>query len=347
MYPKSSLDNEGPLPDRGSQSLADGDASRKRKKRRHDHLGDVGFGSFTAYFFCMLASVSIRASGFNAGSSDESVILSFLLFVGASSFALLFLALAEQYLIRHDNQEQFSIAAGLLLTVGPIVSMAEGVLGSSSVFILFVAFSLSGCGWAMCLLVWGRVLSSKEDRDSSLQVLADVCAAVVVMVAVSATPPLVGSIALLCLGTAAGFVGSRRAVPIAAGCEREGQIVVSDTRNVIPRTSYFVGGTLWMVFGILLTLLRESPVFDGHMSVAVVLLLLVAAMAGIVIVRLHWNWDAGLAKLSWAPVPLLVTGLAFFIVGDQQMLRLALVFIVLSMIISYLYFMVHFAMLAH
>ena len=347
MYPKTSLDNEGLSSSRGSQTLKDEGVSRQWEKKRRNHLGDLGFGSLAAYFFCMVASVSIRASGFNAGSSDESVVLSFLSFVGAAAFALLFLAMAEQYLIRHDNQKRFSIVAGLLLATGPVADMTEGVLGTSSAFVLFVSFSLSGCGYAMCLLVWGRVLSSKDERASSRQVLADVCAAVVVMVAVSAMPPVASSIALLCLGVTVGFVGSRRAVSVAASRSGEGQIVVSDTRNVIPRTSYFVSGTLWMVFGVFVALLRESAVFDGHMSVAVVAVLLVAAAAGIVIVRLHWNWDTGLVKLSWAPVPLLVTGLAFFIVGGQQMCRLALVFIVLSMIISYLYFMVHFASLAH
>lgn len=260
---------------------------------------------------------------------------------------LLFLAMAEQYMIRHDNQRQLSVASGILLALGPVANAVEFATGASNALVLFLTFSLSGCGYAMCLLVWGRILSAKDEQGSSRQVLADVCAAVVAMVAVSALSPIVSSLVCLCLGLAAGFIGAVLAVSAEDACGKEGQIVVSDTRDTIPKPSYFVGGTLWLVFGVFLALLRKSPVFDGHMSVAVVAVFLVAATAGVAIVRLHRSWDVGLAKLSWASVPLLVTGLAFYIVGGQQMLRLALVFIMLSMVISYLYFMVHFAALAH
>lgn len=317
------------------------------QRRRHDHLSDLGFGSFSAYFFCMLASVFIRSNGFVAAAADEGTVLAFLSFAGATAFSLLFLAMVEQYMLRHDNQRQFSLVSCVLLMLGPIANTVELITGVSNALVLFLAFSLSGCGYAMCLLVWGRILSAKDERSSSRQVLADVCAAVVAMVVVSTLSPVISSLVCLCFGSLAGLVGSVRFVPTEEICGEAEQIVVSDTRDTIPKSSYFVGGTLWMVFGVFLALLRWSPVFDGHMSVAVVAVLLIAAVAGVAIARLHRSWDVGFAKLSWAPVPLLVTGLVFFVVGGQQMLRLALVFIVLSMVISYLYLMVHFAELSH
>ena len=326
---------------------SDACAALDGRKRRHDHWSDLGFGSFSAYFFCMVASVFVRSNGFGAAVPDESIVLAFLSFVGATAFSLLFLAMVEQYMIRHDNQRQFSLASCVLLMLGPVANVVELVMGVPNALVLFLAFSLSGCGYAMCLLVWGRILSVKDERSSSRQVLADVCAAVVVMVAVSALSPVISSLVCLCLGALAGLIGSVRFVSSEEICGEAEQIVVSDTRDTIPKSSYFVGGTLWMVFGVFLALLRWSPVFDGHMSVAVVAVLLVAAVAGVAIARLHRNWEVGFAKLSWAPVPLLVMGLAFFIVGGQQMLRLALVFILLSMVISYLYFMMHFSALSH
>lgn len=58
------------------------DDSAAMPRGRHNHLSDVGFGAFSAYFFCMLSSVSIRSNGFGAMATDESVVLAFFVFRG-------------------------------------------------------------------------------------------------------------------------------------------------------------------------------------------------------------------------------------------------------------------------
>ena len=66
-------------------------------KERHGHLNDVGLGSLVSYFFCVLASVSIRPNDapldlFASGN------LGFLLaFMGASCLTLLVFAVSGPY----------------------------------------------------------------------------------------------------------------------------------------------------------------------------------------------------------------------------------------------------------
>lgn len=316
-------------------------------KKSHGHLNDVGFGALVSYYFCLLASVSIRSDGLGADSFGDGFIVSFLAFTGATCLMLLFLALAESYLLRHDNHRLLAAASGVLMALGPAVCVFEGVTGTSHSPVMFLAFSLSGCGYAVCLLIWGRILSVQNADGSSRQVLADTCAAVIVMVAISVLPENASAFALACLGGCAGFIGARTVVPaeVVRGCE--GQVVVSDTRNAIPLSSHFAGGVPWMIYGVFLALLSDIHVFGGLLNIAVIAVVGMAGIAGIAIVRLHRNPNINLSRIQWASVPLLVMGMVIFVAGEDPLLRLAVVLIVLSMIISYLHLMAHFAALAH
>lgn len=315
--------------------------------RRHGHIVDVGFASLVAYFFCMMASTSLGSGALWSGAADQGSLVFLLAFVGAACLMLLFLAMAQPYLLRHGDRGRFGLVAGVLLALGPAAQAVGGLAGTSSSPVMFCAFALSGCGYALCLLVWGRILSSEEEDSSSRQVLADTCAAAIAMVAMTAAPAGVSVAAMICFGLAAGWIGSRKTVAprTEEGCEK--QVVVSDTRNAIPGSAYFVGGTLWLVYGVFWSLLSGVHVLDGYLGAAEIAVVAMAAVAGIAIVRLHRHPAISLSKMSWASVPLLVTGLALFVAGDQLMLRLAVVLIVLSMIVSHLHLMAHFAALAH
>lgn len=317
------------------------------KKKGHGHLADLGFASLVAYFFCMFASASIRSEVLDSVVPDEGALVSLLAFVGSACLMLLFLALTEPYMLRHDNHGRLGFVSAVLLIIGPIFQAIENISGTSNSFATFCSFALSGCGYALCLLVWGRILSVKQPSASSRQVLADTCAAAIGMVAVSIMPELVSIAVMLCLGLFAGLIGSRKAVAAQTGKGKEEQVVVSDTRNAIPRSAYFVGGTLWLVYGVIWSLLSGVHVFSGYLSFAEVAVVAIAAVAGIAIVRLHRRPAIDLSKISWASIPLLVTGLAMLVAGNDLLLRLAVVLIVFSMIISHLHLMAHFAALAH
>ena len=98
---------------------------------------------------------------------------------------------------------------------------------------------------------------------SARQVFADTCAAVVVMVVAMVPPEAVGMALMAVLGVVAGVVGSRK-VPDTPSAELlSGQVVVSDTRNAIPKSSYFVGATLWLVYGIFWSLLGDISFTGG------------------------------------------------------------------------------------
>lgn len=315
-------------------------------KKRHRHLVDLGLSSFMAYFFCVLAPVSIRLGGLEPVIPNDDTLVALLSFLGALCSMLLFLAMVEPYMLRHDNHARLSFISGILLTFGPAASIAEAITGASSSFFLLLAFGLSGCGYASCLLVWGRVLSEKEADRSSRQVLADTCAAAIVMVVVSIMPNILGSLMMAGLGLVAGLVGSRRAVSAHKDDGQGRQVVVSDTRNVIPRTAYFVTGTLWLVYGIFWTLLGGTHVVGRSLGVAEIAIVFLAAIAGIAIVRVHRKLNINLSRMLWASIPLLVSGLALFVAGGEVQLRSAAVLVVLSMIASYLHLMAHLAGLA-
>lgn len=313
----------------------------------HGHVHDAGLGAFVAYFLCLLASVSIRPDARGAEGVGDDILIAFLAFMGAMSLMLLFLAMAESYLLRHDNHRRLAFASGVLMALGPACCAVQSATGAPSPLLLPLAFSLSGCGYASCLLIWGRILSSRDEERSSRQLLADTCAAVIVMVAASALPEPTSMVVIACLGLTAGAIGSRKSVSADTRRDREGQVVVSDTRNAIPRSSYFAGGMPWMIYGVFLALLGDVHVFGEYIDIVVVAVVAIAAIAGIAIVRLHRKPTIDLSKLSWMSVPLLVTGLVIYVAGEQPLLRFAVVLIVLSMVISFLHLMAHFAALAH
>lgn len=316
-------------------------------KERHGHLNDVGLGSLVSYFFCVLASVSIRPNDapldlFASGN------LGFLLaFMGASCLTLLVFAISGPYVLRHDNPKVISLVSCALMTLAPLLSLLEGTAGGVSASLLLVSFFLSGCGYALCLIMWGRILSIKDPERSSRQIFADTCAAIVIMVAVALVPNATSAGVMLLLAFAAGLVCFRKAVPAHAGREESGQLVVSDTRSAIPRSCYFVGGMPWVIHGVFLTLLSDIRVFDRQFSIAAILVMVLAAVAGFFIVRLHRKAWFDLSRVAWVSVPLLVAELIAFASGDMQLLKLAVVLILVSVALSHLHLMVHFTSLAH
>lgn len=220
-----------------------------RATRGHGHDGDLGLMCFIAYFFCMSALVSMRSFRFDP-ASDEGALVSFLAFLGSACLTLLFLAMAEPYLLHRHVHRRLGLVSAVLLFLGPAYCAVESVVLHSNTWMMLLMFCLSGCGYGCCMLVWGRVLAAKEEAHSARQVFADTCAAMVVMV-VALVPPEAAAMSLMAvLGVVAGVLGARK-VPDTAEAERlSGQVVVSDTRNTIPKSSYFVGAVLWMVYGI-------------------------------------------------------------------------------------------------
>lgn len=313
----------------------------------HGHLGDLGFGSLVAYFLCLLSSVSVRSGGAGSDLFGEGFLVAFLAFMGAVCLALLFLAMAESYLLRHGNHRRLAFASGVLMALGPVFCVVESATGASNSFLMVLLFALSGCGYALCLLTWGRILSLKKADSSSRQVLADACAAVIVMVAVSVAPETVSASAMALLGFTAGAIGSRKAVPADVGRSCETQVVVSDTRDAIPRSSYFAGGMPWAIYGMFLALLSDVHVFGGFMNIAMIAVVALAGVAGIALVRVHRSSAITLSKTAWASIPLLIMALIIFVAGEEPLLKAAVVLVVVSVIISYVHLMAHFAALAH
>lgn len=312
----------------------------------HGHGSDVGLSSLTAYFFCMSALVSLRSLRLG-GAVDEGALISFLAFLGAACLTLLFLALAEPYLLRNDMHRRLGMAAAVLLALGPAYCAVESLLHEGSTGIMFALFCLSGCGYGCCLLTWGRVLSTKEAVQSGRQVFADTCAGLIIMVAALVMPEFAAMVLMAVLGVLAGAMGARKTKGLGPDIQADGQVVVSDTRNAIPKSSFFVGATLWMVYGIFWSLLGDRS-FGGEgdgflLAVAAITL----AVAGIALVRLHRRPGIDLSRAFWVTVPLLVTALVFFVTGEARLVRVATVLIVLSMVVSYLHLMSHFAALGH
>lgn len=347
MYREPPAGVDGVPPDDAGVTRMPRTSEAVRTRKGHGHLHDLGLGALVSYFFCLLASVSIRPGGVGEDVLGDDVLIAFLAFMGATSLMLLFLAMAEAYLLRHDNHRRLALASGVMMALGPACCAIQSAGGASQSLPMLLSFSLSGCGYALGLLIWGRILSAKKEERSSRQLLADTCAAVIVMVAVSALPEVASMAVIAVLGLVAGAIGFLKSVPADTRRDREGQVVVSDTRNAIPRSSYFAGGMPWVIYGVFLALLSDVHVFGDYIDVVVVVVVAIAAVAGIAIVRLHRNPAIDLSKLSWMSVPLLVTGLVIYVAGEQPLLRLAVVLIVLSMIISFLHLMAHFAALAH
>ena len=316
-------------------------------RARHAHALDAGMGSLIAYFFCMLSSVSIRLSGKVDGSVDGSVIVSLLVFSGAVSLMLLFLAMSESYLMKHDPYRLMALAAGALMAAGPLVYGIEALIGAMDSFLVYCAFSLSGCGYAIGLLIWGRILSIKDEDASSRQVLADTCFAVIVMVASSVLPELLSMLAMVFLAFVAAITGYR-AVPSTSFEVRHAQEhAISDTRKTIPLFSYFAGSAPWIVCGVFIALLSGVHVFDGHIGSAEAVAAVIAIASGAIIIRLHRSHEGSLVRVSWASIPLLVSALIIYVTGDERFLKLDVALIVSSMVLSYLHLMAHFSALAH
>lgn len=312
----------------------------------HGHAGDLGLVCFIAYFFCISALVSMRSLRFGS-ASDEGALVSFLAFLGSACLTLLFLAMAEPYLIRRHVHRTLGVVSAVLLFLGPAYCVAESMLLHSSTWVMFFMFCLSGAGYGCCMLVWGRVLAAKEAVHSARQVFADTCAAVTVMMVVIVLPESAGMALMAFLGIAAGAVGARKVSDTAQVDSASGQVVVSDTRAAIPRSSYFVGATLWLTYGILWSLLGDVPFASGGTGFLLVMAAAIFALAGLFIVRLHRRPVDDLSRAFWVAVPLLVTGLVFFVAGEEWLIRVAVVLIVLSMVVSYMHLMAHFAALAH
>ncbi len=318
-----------------------------RAGRRHRHLEDVGFGSLASYFFCLVIAGFIRSEGIATDMANDSFLILLLTFMGATCLSLLFLAIIGPYILRHDNQKLLALLSALLLMCGPLFCVVEHVSGIFFLPLGFFLFSLSGCGYALCILIWGRILSIKEPGKSSLQVATDICASIIVVVLVSALPKAVSFLIIAGFGLTAGLIGFRRAVSAKSGIDSDEQIVVSDTRTAIPLASCFAGGILWMAYGISLVLLWGVYVLSETLNIAMIAVLVLAAIACIAIVRLHRRPGINLSRIYWATVPLIVVGLAIYVSGEQQLQCLAVVLVVLSMITSYLHLMSHFAALAN
>ncbi|MCI9261104.1 helix-turn-helix transcriptional regulator [uncultured Adlercreutzia sp.] len=318
----------------------------KGNKTGHGHGGDVGLSSLTAYFFCISALVSLRSLRLGE-TTDEGALVSFLAFLGTACLTLLFLALAEPYLMHRNPQRLMGRAAALLLALGPVYCAGESLMHQSNTWIMFLMFCLSGCGYGCCLLVWGRVLAAKDVTASARQVFADTCAALIVMVMAMLLPEAAAMALMAVLGLLAGLVGAREVKGLGPGIATEGQVVVSDTRNAIPKSSFFVGATLWMVYGIFWALLGDRSFSAGGDGFLLAVAAVTLALAGIALVRLHRRPGIDLSRAFWVTVPLLVTALVFFVTGETQLVRVATVLIVLSMVVSYLHLMSHFAALAH
>ena len=309
-------------------------------------MSDLGLASLIAYFFCVLTSASIRSNGLGTAVPDEGILIALLAFLGATCFTLLALAMAEPYMLRHDNHRRLAIVSSILLALGPASCVVESVAGISNPPLMFFLFSLSGCGYAMSILIWGRIIAAKDAGSSFRQVLADTCAASIIMVLVSVMPQIVSLSVIALVGLMSGLIGSRMAVAASTIGDDGRQIIVSDTRDAIPHTCYFVGGALWMAYGVSWALLSGAHVFDGYLSVATIATAVMVTIAGISIARMHDGFKMDLTVISWTPVPMLVTGLVIFATGEQQLLNVAIVLFVLSMIVSYLHLTAHFAALA-
>lgn len=319
---------------------------RDRARKGHGHDGDLGLVCFIAYFFCISALSSMRSFRFGP-ASDEAALVSFLAFLGAACLTLLFLAMAEPYLLHRQVHRRLGELSAVLLFLGPAYCAVESVVLHANTWVMFLMFCLSGCGYGCCMLVWGRILAAKEAANSARQVFADTCAAMAVMVVGLVPPEAAGMSLVAVLGVVAGVVGARKVSDAAETEGRTGQVVVSDTRNAIPKSSYFVGAVLWMVYGIFWSLLGDISFSNDNLGFLTMVGALIVAVAGLSIVRLHRRPIASLSRAFWVAVPLLVMGLVFFVAGEEWLIRVAVVLIVLSMMVSYMHLMAHFAALAH
>lgn len=327
----------------GNRSSADGAPAAPRG---HGHGSDLGLAAFIAYFFCISSLVSARAMRI-APATDEDALVAFLAFLGAACLTLLSLALAEPYLLRHNVHGRLAALSVPLLAAGPAYCALESALQEPNTLVLFSLFCLSGCGYGLCLLVWGRVLAAKDPARSARQVFADTCAAAAVMVVGAALPETATMVLMAALGVMAGSLGAVKVAAVPPEVEEGRQVVVSDTRAAIPRSSYFVGATLWLVYGIFWSLLGDLSLSRTGMDSTVTLGAILLAAVGVAIVRLHHQVTIDLSRAFWVSVPLLVTGLVFFVAGDEGLLKVAVLLIILSMVTSYMHLMAHFAALAH
>lgn len=316
-------------------------------KRRHKHLSDLGFSSLIAYFFCLTASVSIRSGSPGVGLLDGGALFPFFVFIGTASLTLLILALMQGYLLRHDNHRGLALIAGAFLALGPAFNIINYAINATTLFPAALFFGFSGIGYALSLLVWGRILSKKNTNGSSHQVLADSSVAVIVMAVILVLPDVAYYSVLVSLGLLAGAIGSLEAVSAAKETNHKEATVINATRSVIPRAAVFAGSVLWLVFGIFMALLNDVQAINGYLNVATIVVALVASVAGIAIVRLHKKPDINLSKMSWISVPLLVMALVVYVAGNQNLLGVAVVLVVFGMTLSYLHLMAHFASLAH
>ncbi|MGV8084290.1 MAG: helix-turn-helix transcriptional regulator [Coriobacteriia bacterium] len=326
-------------------ALSSRDGNLDEPEKRHGHVGDLGLVSLIAYFFCIAAFVFVRRDGMGEGLSSEGALLAFLAFEGALCLTLLLLGMAGLYFSRHDHRGRLSIISGVLMSMGFAFCAVESFTGFSVPPLRLVLIGVSGCGYALGLLVWGRILSVKEPGSSSRQVLADTGAASIVVAVALSLPEMVSMVIVACLGLVAGVVGALRALSVDDADPHAKQVVVSDTRGAIPWSSYFAGGTLWMVCSVFLALLDGMHLFDGRPGIATVVLLTIVEIA--VIAGLHRWPNVELSKVLWVSLPLLAIGAVIFAVGNQRFLYLSAILITFSLIVSHMHLMAHFAALAH
>ena len=316
-------------------------------EKKHCHLGDLGLVSLIAYYFCIAAFVAVRMGAMGEGLSSEGALIFFLAFEGALSLSLLLLAMAGPYFLRHDHRGRISIVSGVLMSMGFAFSAIESFTGFSNAPLRLVLVGVSGCGYALCLLVWGRILSVKEPGSSSRQVLVDTCAAIIVVAVALSLPEMASLVLVACLGLFTGVAGMLRAVRVDDTDPHAKQVVVSDTRMAIPWSSYVAGGALWMVCSVFWALLDGKHVLSGRPSVGIVVLLIVADVAVIFIAGRRRRSKVDLSKVFWVSLPLLAVGAVIFAAGDQRILQLSAILIAFSLIVSHMYLMAHFAAVAH
>lgn len=326
-------------------STAQDDGSRTK----HGHRLDAGLTLFIAYFFCITALTSFHYTK-NLGSRVFAESLTILLvFVCAVAATLLSCGLWGSGLHTPQRRKLYCGTSGIMMSLGFIALQLELCLPQALditgwTIVECIGLVLSGCGYGLSLILWGALMSSKSPNASSRLVLADTSTAAVILVIFMMIPRQWGPGFIAMLGLSSGLIFSWvQNIPL----ESKNPCLPVVSQDLIPFSNYVVSGLYWMIYGVFWTLLDGQQFFSGHIKIMVLSFVFVLAAASLLVARSHQSRPLDLSKAFWISLPLFSSGAVFFLYGDSILLQLASVTTVFSLIISYLYFMSHFAMLGN
>lgn len=315
--------------------------------RRRSHFGDAGFTSFLAVFYCLFAALPVFSDSADSVSGGWVFPASFLTFIGSICIALLFLSVF-QLKINLDSpliRKHSCKLAAALMAIGPAALFAEFFSEAAHSLLLMLCFAASGVGYGTNVIAWGRILSSGSEPETVHQVVADSCAATILMMIVALTPTPFNMLVIVVMCLTSGVFADRlnRNIP---QITFDTQIVLSDTRNAIPKYSYAFAGMLWLVFGLSWSTWSGDAVFGSMPNVPTFLAIAIAAIGVVAILSMHKGWSINVERIFWLSGSLTVAGLAMLATDMRLLTNLAIVLLVVAMIIAGIQLWSHFALLS-